>query len=199
MLSEQRRSPTMRPTRSKTRCLHATAYPVTFRDPTVPTFANSRASFHRGVSSALIGTYAWLKSADTALGVAYGTSVLKAEADAAVIPSIVAQAMQHVFRYRAPATRARPLEDAGDYEALRSWLASGEAVAKTYYGSVAFDSFGNNAGFTQRPHSPHCICVFFSRWFVRALLSVTVCREQHGARGNELPDGRERYHSCHLS
>lgn len=90
-------------------------------------------------------TYKWLKASNAALAAAYGTVVLKAEADAAVIPSIIAQAMADTFRFNAPAEKARPLADADDYERLRAHLASGLLVARTYYGDVAFDEFGNSA------------------------------------------------------
>jgi hypothetical protein len=95
-------------------------------------------------------TYDWLKGNHSALKAAYDDWVLKAEADAAVVPSIVAQAMQDVFRYRTPADRAKPLRAQGsaDYETLRARLASGDVVAKTFYGDIAFDAFGSNAGRT---------------------------------------------------
>ena len=100
------------------------------------------------LSAGAPATYGWLRENHTDLAAAYVENVTKAEADAAVIPSIIAQAMQHVFRYSAPTSRQFPLRVAGsaDYEALRAHLASGEVVARTYYGPISFDSFGNNAG-----------------------------------------------------
>ena len=100
------------------------------------------------VASRVPATYDWLRANDTALAAAYVANITKAEADAAVIPSIIAQAMQKTFHFRQPASRATPLRAKGssDYEALRAFLASGEQVAQTYYGPVAFDEFGNNKG-----------------------------------------------------
>ena len=91
-------------------------------------------------------TYGWLKANNAALAAAYGTVILKAEADAAVIPSILAQALADTFRQRAPANKAQPLANATDYERLRAHLASGNLIARTYYGDVSFDAFGNNKG-----------------------------------------------------
>ena len=89
-----------------------------------------------------------LRENRTTLAAAYATNVTKAEADAAVIPSIIAQAMQKVFQFRAPANKSYPLRWAGsaDYEELRDYIASGRTVARTYYGPISFDAFGNNAG-----------------------------------------------------
>ena len=105
-------------------------------------------------SSSMYGsqaTYAWLKNHHPPLKAAYygnESYVFKAEADAAVIPSIVAQAMQTVFQTHRLETPARPLlaSNSTAYERLRAFLASGAVVAQTYYGRVRFDAFGNNAG-----------------------------------------------------
>jgi|EP01046_Picozoa_sp_COSAG06_P034407 hypothetical protein len=99
------------------------------------------------LSAGVPATYDWLRENNTALAAAYAVNVTKAEADAAVIPSIIAQAMQKVFRYRMPESREFPLRQASsDYEALRTYIGSGEVIARTYYGPVSFDDFGNNAG-----------------------------------------------------
>eukprot|EP01047_Picozoa_sp_COSAG01_P057569 COSAG01_NODE_6670_length_3554_cov_2.322431_2_plen_992_part_00 len=100
------------------------------------------------VSAGLPATYKWLRENHTELAAAYIKNVTKAEADAAVIPSIVVQAMQKVFQYRAPANKSFPLRFPGsaDYEALRDYIGSGQTIARTYYGKVAFDEFGSNAG-----------------------------------------------------
>ena len=100
------------------------------------------------LSAGVPATYDWLRKNHTKLAAAYIQNVTKAEADAAVIPSIIAQAIQKLFRFRTLVSRQSPLRQAGsaDYEALRSYIASGEVVARTYYGPVSFDAFGNNAG-----------------------------------------------------
>ena len=52
------------------------------------------------LSSGVPATYDWLRANNSALEEAYSTWVFKAEADAAIIPSIIAQAMQRVFHHR---------------------------------------------------------------------------------------------------
>ena len=66
--------------------------------------------------------------------------------DGAMIPSTFAQALQQVFRFRPLTNSLRPLNDPTDYELLRAYLASGDTVAKTFYGPVSFDSVGQNTG-----------------------------------------------------
>ena len=67
--------------------------------------------------------------------------------DAAVIPSLIAQAIQQIFRFRPLSSVAsRPLADPDAYELLRYFLASGSVVGHTFYGPMSFDSFGQNNG-----------------------------------------------------
>ena len=66
--------------------------------------------------------------------------------DAAMIPSMFAQALQQVFRFRPLTDTERPLSDTTDYGLLLDYMASGETIAKTFYGSVSFDVVGQNAG-----------------------------------------------------
>ena len=53
---------------------------------------------------------------------------------------------QQIFRFRALTSPTRPLADPTDYELLRSYLASGDLVATTFYGEVRFDAYGQNTG-----------------------------------------------------
>jgi hypothetical protein len=97
---------------------------------------------------ALVGeTYTELQrsSAWTAAGGA-GGSLLSGYADGAMIPSLFAQSMQSVFRFRELEDVSSPLGSATEYELLRMFMKSGEEVARTMYGPVRFDSIGANAG-----------------------------------------------------
>ena len=67
--------------------------------------------------------------------------------DGAMIPSTIAQAMTTIFRFREVSSPALPLTDPLDYELLRSYLRSGDAVAATFYGPVRFSArTGQNEG-----------------------------------------------------
>ena len=66
--------------------------------------------------------------------------------DGAIIPSLFAQAMQLTFRNRPMHNLSRPLADARNYAELLSTLQSGREVARTFYGPVRFDAFGQNEG-----------------------------------------------------
>ena len=90
-------------------------------------------------------TYSWLRT-ESGYMVGFDNSSLVSFPDGAMIPSFLAQALQQVFRFRPLTNRERPLADATDYELFRSFLASGEKVADTFYGPVRFDEFGQNSG-----------------------------------------------------
>ena len=66
--------------------------------------------------------------------------------DAAMIPSLLAQALQMTFRHRPLSNASRPLADRDNYNALLSTLRSGLIIARTFYGAVRFDAFGQNSG-----------------------------------------------------
>ena len=66
--------------------------------------------------------------------------------DGAMIPSMIAQAMQTLFRFREVTTPKRPLSNDLDNELLREFLRSGELVATTFYGPVRFNEYGQNVG-----------------------------------------------------
>ena len=66
--------------------------------------------------------------------------------DGAAIPSIVAQALQMTFRNRLLRNATRPLSDPTNYALLLQTLRSGLEVARTFYGAVRFDAFGQNSG-----------------------------------------------------
>ena len=66
--------------------------------------------------------------------------------DGAMIPSMVAQAMQVLFRFREVTNPKRPLRDDLDNELLREFLRSGDLVATTFYGPVRFNGYGQNVG-----------------------------------------------------
>ena len=66
--------------------------------------------------------------------------------DAAMIPSLLAQAMQMTFSHRPLANASRPLANRDNYDALLGTLRSGLVVARTFYGEVRFDTFGQNSG-----------------------------------------------------
>ena len=66
--------------------------------------------------------------------------------DAAMIPSLVAQALQMTFRHRPLTNASRPLADPANYDALLKTLRSGLIVARTFYGAARFDAFGQNSG-----------------------------------------------------
>lgn len=51
-----------------------------------------------------------------------------------------------IFRFRPLDRSTRPLRNAEHYELLRYFLASGSIVGHTFYGPMAFDSFGQNQG-----------------------------------------------------
>lgn len=72
--------------------------------------------------------------------------LLNGYADGAMIPSTIAQAMQSIFRFRELEMLGTPLSSFTDYELLRSYMASGEEIARTMYGPVRFDATGANAG-----------------------------------------------------
>jgi len=78
-------------------------------------------------------TYSWLRT-ESGYMVGFDNSSLVSFPDGAMIPSFLAQALQQVFRFRPLTNRERPLADATDYELFRSFLASGEKVADTFYG-----------------------------------------------------------------
>ena len=66
--------------------------------------------------------------------------------DGAMIPSMIAQALQTLFRFREVTIPKRPLRDALDNELLREFLRSGDLVATTFYGPVRFNEYGQNVG-----------------------------------------------------
>ena len=88
-------------------------------------------------------TYRWLKASE------HMTEPIESSTDkpdGAMIPSIIAQAMQHIFRRRILVNDHRPLYDPAQYQLLREFLSSGNEVARTFYGAVRFDRFGQNQG-----------------------------------------------------
>ena len=66
--------------------------------------------------------------------------------DGAMIPSMIAQAMQTLFRFREVTNPKRPLSSDLDNELLREFLRSGDLVATTFYGPVRFNQYGQNVG-----------------------------------------------------
>ena len=98
---------------------------------------------------ALLGsgkTYRWLREQSGHMAAFDASLALVDFPDGAMVPSTVAQALQQVFRFRALTSPTRPLADPTDYELLRSYLASGDLVATTFYGEVRFDAYGQNTG-----------------------------------------------------
>ena len=98
---------------------------------------------------ALLGsgkTYRWLKEQSGHMAAFDPSLALVDFPDGAMIPSTVAQALQQVFRFRALTSPTRPLADPTAYELLRSYLASGDLIATTFYGEVRFDAYGQNTG-----------------------------------------------------
>ena len=88
-------------------------------------------------------TYRWLKSSS------HLTETINSftdKPDGAMIPSIIAQAMQMTFRSNLLRNVSRPLTDATNYGMLLTTLRSGLEVARTFYGAVRFDEFGQNKG-----------------------------------------------------
>ena len=88
-------------------------------------------------------TYRWLKASS------HMTEPIDSytdKPDGAMIPSIIAQVMQRHFRDRVIVDETRPLGDAVQYNELREFLSSGNEVARTFYGAVRFDRFGQNQG-----------------------------------------------------
>lgn len=100
-------------------------------------------------------TYAAMQAA---AGVAFETAAFVRWPDAAVIPSMMAQALRTVFRFRDLPDPSRPLSDALDYELVRAHLRSGDRVADTFYGPLLFNSVGQNIG-----KAPTSIQVFDGR------------------------------------
>ena len=66
--------------------------------------------------------------------------------DGAMIPSMIAQAMQTLFRFREVTIPKRPLNSDLDNELLREFLRSGDLIATTFYGPVRFNEYGQNVG-----------------------------------------------------
>jgi len=89
-------------------------------------------------------TYRWLRYESGLMATASESFV--DFPDAAVIPSLLAQAFQQVFRFRPLTENSRPLGDELNYELLRYFLASGTKVGNTFYGPMSFDAFGQNNG-----------------------------------------------------
>jgi len=96
---------------------------------------------------ALLGgsTYRWLRYESGLMATAPGSFV--DFPDAAVIPSLLAQALQQIYRFRPLSSGSfYPLADPVNAELLRYFLASGSIVGHTFYGPMSFDSFGQNDG-----------------------------------------------------
>ena len=66
--------------------------------------------------------------------------------DGAMIPSMVAQAMRKLYRFREVTNPKRPLASPLSNELLREFLRSGDLVATTFYGPVRFNEYGQNVG-----------------------------------------------------
>ena len=76
------------------------------------------------------------------------------------------QALREIFRFRDATQPQRPLAEPLDYELLRSYLRSGEAVAHSFLGPFAFSALGQNTG-----REPTTLQVFAGR--ARAVLPDT--------------------------
>ena len=66
--------------------------------------------------------------------------------DGAMIPLMIAQALQTLFRFREVTNPKRPLRNTLDNELLREFLRSGDLVATTFYDPVRFNEYGQNIG-----------------------------------------------------
>ena len=66
--------------------------------------------------------------------------------DGAMIPLMIAQALQTLFRFREVTNPKRPLRNTLDNELLREFLRSGDLVATTFYDPVRFNEYGQNVG-----------------------------------------------------
>ena len=90
------------------------------------------------------------------------------------------QALREIFRFRDATQPQRPLAEPLDYELLRSYLRSGEAVAHSFLGPFAFSALGQNTG-----REPTTLQVFAgrARYFVHERLD----REKHVTAGH-TPD-----------
>ena len=76
------------------------------------------------------------------------------------------QALREIFSFRDATQPQRPLAEPLDYELLRSYLRSGEAVAHSFLGPFAFNALGQNTG-----REPTTLQVFAGR--ARAVLPDT--------------------------
>ena len=76
------------------------------------------------------------------------------------------QALREIFRFRDATQPQRPLAEPLDYELLRGYLRSGEAVAHSFLGPFAFNALGQNTG-----REPTTLQVFAGR--ARAVLPDT--------------------------
>ena len=88
-------------------------------------------------------TYRWLKSSEH---LTEPITSYTDKPDAAMIPSLLAQALRMTFSHRQLTNASRPLANRDNYDALLTTLRSGLVVARTFYGEVRFDAFGQNSG-----------------------------------------------------